>query len=90
MSMMYEDVDMENPDVEASDDNCDGLSGVVVNCLFLNIHEKAFADSKVITEVKVLDELKIDIEKSDDDWYAVCTVAGVEGFCMKKFVAIKK
>lgn len=25
-----------------------------------------------------------------DDWYAVCTAAGIEGFCMKKFVAVRQ
>lgn len=35
MSTMYEDVDMENPDGVSGDgsDVCDGLIGVVVNCL---------------------------------------------------------
>lgn len=58
MSTMYEDVDMENPDV--------------------------------IAEAKALDELKIDMANSNDDWYAVCTVAGIEGFCMKKFIAVRE
>lgn len=42
MSTMYEDVDMENPDGVYGDgsDVCDGLIGVVVNCLSLNIREK--------------------------------------------------
>lgn len=86
MSTMYEDVDMENPDGVYGDgsDVCDGLIGVVVNCLSLNIREKASADSNVIAEAKALDELKIDMANSNDDWYAVCTVAGIEGFCMKK------
>lgn len=26
----------------------------------------------------------------NDDWYAVCTVAGIEGFCMKKFIAVRE
>ena len=90
MSTMYEDVDMENPDGVSGDgsDVCDGLIGVVVNCLSLNIREKASADSNVIAEAKALDELKIDMANSNDDWYAVCTVAGIEGFCMKKFIAV--
>ena len=92
MSTMYEDVDMENPDGVSGDgsDVCDGLIGVVVNCLSLNIREKASADSNVIAEAKALDELKIDMTNSNDDWYAVCTVAGIEGFCMKKFIAVRE
>ena len=92
MSTMYEDVDMENPDGVFGDgsDVCDGLIGVVVNCLSLNIREKASADSDVIAEAKALDELKIDMANSNDDWYAVCTVSGIEGFCMKKFIAVRE
>ena len=26
----------------------------------------------------------------NNDWYAVCTVAGIEGFCMKKFIAVRE
>lgn len=29
----------------------------------------------------------IDMENSHDDWYAVCAVVGVEGFCTKKVIA---
>lgn len=47
-------------------------------------------DSDVIAEAKALDELKIDMANSNDDWYAVCTVAGIEGFCMKKFIAVRE
>ena len=92
MSTFYEDVDMDNLDGVSGDasDDCDSVIGVVVNCLSLNIRENASADSKAIAEAKALDELKIDTNKSTDDWYAVCTVAGIEGFCMKKFVAIRE
>lgn len=31
-----------------------------------------------------------DMGDSNDDWYAVCTAAGIEGFCMKKFVAVRQ
>lgn len=24
------------------------------------------------------------------NWYAVCTATGIEGFCMKKFVAVRQ
>ena len=52
MSTMYEDVDMENPDGVFGDgsDVCDGLIGVVVNCLSLNIREKASADSLIVVQ----------------------------------------
>lgn len=64
--------------------------GVVTDCLRLNIREEPTQDSAVVTIVTCLDELKIDPDNSTDEWYAVCTASGVEGFCMKKFVAVRQ
>ena len=66
------------------------MIGVVTDCLKLNIREKPSMDSKVVTVETCLDELEIDMGDSNDDWYAVCTAAGIEGFCMKKFVAVRQ
>lgn len=64
--------------------------GVVTDCLRLNIREEPTKDSAIAAIVTCLDELKIDPDNSTDDWYAVCTASGVEGFCMKKFVAVRQ
>lgn len=64
--------------------------GVVIDCLKLNIRQRPYKDSEVVAIVSCLDELSIDIEASTNDWYAVCTAAGIEGFCMKKFVAVRQ
>lgn len=64
--------------------------GVVTDCLRLNIREEPTKDSAVMAIVTCLDELKIDPDNSTDDWYAVCTAPGIEGFCMKKFVAVRQ
>lgn len=64
--------------------------GVVTNCLRLNIREEPTKDSAVAAIATCLDELKINPDNSTDEWYAVCTASGVEGFCMKKFVAVRQ
>lgn len=64
--------------------------GVVVNCLKLNIRDKAKDDAYVLCSVPVLSKLMIDDSKSTDEWLSVCTETGVEGFCMKKYVAINQ
>ena len=61
----------------------------------MNKNDQAFLVQKIRTqytekEHTCLDELKIDPATSTDDWYAVCTVTGIEGFCMKKFVAVRQ
>ena len=66
------------------------IIGVVTDCLKLNIRKEPNKDSDVVVIVACLDELKIDPDASTDDWYAVCTVTGIEGFCMKKFVAVRQ
>lgn len=64
--------------------------GVVTDCLKLNIRREPDKDSEVVAVATCLDELKIDADSSTHDWYAVCTVSGIEGFCMKKFVAVNR
>lgn len=66
------------------------IIGVVTDCLRLNIRKEPNKDSKVAAIVNCLDEVKIDPETSTDEWYAVCTVAGIEGFCMKKYIAVRQ
>lgn len=74
----------------AEDKSVEEIVGVVTDCLKLNIRKEPNKDSEVIAVASSLDELRIDSVTSTDDWYAVCTVSGIEGFCMKKFVAVVK
>lgn len=81
---------IEEQETELCEDAARNVIGVVTDCLKLNIREKPSKDSRVVTVVTCLDELEIDIGDSNDDWYAVCTATGIEGFCMKKFVAVRQ
>lgn len=81
---------IEEQETELCEDAARNVIGVVTDCLKLNIREKPSKDSRVVTVVACLDELEIDMGDSNDDWYAVCTATGIEGFCMKKFVAVRK
>lgn len=76
--------------VEENEEAVEDVIGVVTDCLKLNIRKEPDKDSDVVVVVTCLDELKIDFDASTDDWYAVCTVTGIEGFCMKKFVAVRQ
>ena len=66
------------------------LVGVVTDCFRLNIRKKPDLSSEVIAEAAALAELAIDPMKSDDTWLSVSIDNGVKGYCMKKYVAIKK
>jgi outer membrane biosynthesis protein TonB len=68
------------------------MIGVVVNCQKLNVRRRPRIDpnpASVIAVLKALTEVEIDEKKSTDDFYKIFTAAGVEGFCMKKFIAIR-
>ena len=80
----------EDTRVEEIEEAVAEIIGVVTDCLRLNIRKEPNKDSEVASIVNCLDEVKIDPEASTDEWYAVCTVAGVEGFCMKKYIAVRQ
>jgi hypothetical protein len=63
--------------------------GIVTDCLALSIREEPDSDGKVIGTVDALSELMIDEGASNEDFYKVCTEAGVEGFCSKRYVAVR-
>lgn len=62
------------------------VTGVVVNCAKLNVREKPSIDAEVVCVLDVMSEFEIDVNKTTNDWYSICTAAGIEGYCMKKFV----
>lgn len=55
----------------------------------LNIREKPDIGSSILCVVEANSELMIEKDVSKE-WFKVCTVLGVEGYCMKKFVDINK
>jgi len=64
--------------------------GLVFDCARLNVRKKPKLSAEVIAEIPLNSKVEIDESKSTDDWFKVCTEAGIEGFCMKKFVTISK
>ena len=82
----FEPDDIIEPETQESE----LVFGVVTNCVRLNIREEPNISAPIITEVNALSELMIDLAASNEEWYSVCTEAGIEGFCMKKFVTIKQ
>lgn len=62
--------------------------GVVTDCARLNIREEPNRESEVLGIVNAKDELVIVESESTDEFYKVLMPAGVEGFCMKRYVTI--
>lgn len=65
------------------------MIGVVVGCGKLNVRKEPSTSAEVVCEALLKSELIIDPDKSTDEWFSVCTSAGFEGYCMKKFVDVK-
>ena len=78
-----------NEDVELMDTNQDIKIGIVTNCKKLNVREKPTVEAPVVCEIVCQTELMIDEKESTEEFYKVCTAAGIEGFCMRKFIAIQ-
>ena len=64
-------------------------TGIVSGCTKLNVRAMPNATAAVLCVVDAKTELKIDESKTNKDWCAVCTSAGIEGYCMRKFVEVK-
>ncbi len=65
-------------------------AGIVTDCLKLNLRERPDSDAAVLAVIPALTEVAVDMEASTDSFYKVCTAAGIEGFCMRKYIAIRK
>ena len=66
------------------------LTGKVTGCAKLNVRESANATANVLAVINEGSEVVINRIKSTVDFYAVCTAAGIEGYCMKKFITVNK
>lgn len=63
-------------------------TGIVTNCSRLNIRKEPNVDSDIACSVSNNTEVIIDEESSNDGFYKITTSAGIEGFCMKKYIEI--
>lgn len=66
------------------------FEGTVTNCLSLNLRAEPKADARVLAELKALDKITVNLDKSTDEFYSVRSSSGVKGYCMRQFIAVKK
>lgn len=62
------------------------VTGIVVDCIKLNVRVAPNTTAAVACVVNAASEIEIDVAKSTDEWFHVCTAAGIEGYCMRKFI----
>lgn len=62
--------------------------GTVVGCTKLNVRENPNTAAAVLCVLDAAAEIKIDVAKSNNEWVNVLTAAGIDGYCMRKFVNV--
>lgn len=65
------------------------VTGIVTDCSKLNVRKAPSANAEVAAVIPALTEVIIDIDKSTAEFYRVAAANGIQGFCMKKFIAIR-
>ena len=63
------------------------LIGIVTNCKRLNVRDEAAKTANILCTIDENEE--VTIVSSNDEFYQVCTLDGVEGYCMVNFIEIK-
>ena len=63
--------------------------GVVIGCTKLNVRERPTPNANVVATISVESEVMVDLRHSTSAFYKVCNAAGIEGFCMKKYIEIR-
>ena len=62
------------------------IPGMVIGCGKLNVRKEPKPTAAIVCEIMGNTELVINVNESTEDFYKIHTAAGVEGFCMKKFI----
>lgn len=63
--------------------------GIVNNCTSLNVRANPNLAAPIITTIPVGTEVMIDDTHSTSDFYKVCNAAGIEGYCVKRYIKIQ-
>lgn len=62
--------------------------GKVKGCKKLNVRKLPNQDAKILCEIVEGSEVMIDEKASTAAYFKVCTEAGIDGYCMKKFIKV--
>lgn len=76
---------VEQPVVETEPET---VTGIVVNCIKLNVREQMNLASAVLCVLPASSEVKVIANEVHDDWCHVFTASGIDGFCMKQYIKI--
>lgn len=65
------------------------ITGVVDNCIRLNVREKPSIDAEILTALEAGSEVRLLKDEIENGFYKICTASGLEGYCMCGYVVLK-
>lgn len=74
---------------EEIEESINSITGIVSDCKKLRVRNAPELDSDVICEIEAGSIVEIDEVNSTEEFYKVCTEAGIDGYCMKKFIKVE-
>lgn len=74
-------------DVKNEEEN--SVRGIVTDCEILNVRSEAKLTSTPVTTIKAGEQVMIDMDLSNDEFYKVYTAAGAEGYCKKEYIKVQ-
>lgn len=64
------------------------MVGVVFDCSKLNVRKYPYTHADVRCVIKAGDQVTIDVDGSTELFYKVRTESGVDGYCMRQYIAV--
>lgn len=64
--------------------------GTVVDCNSLNVREYPDRKAPVLTILMADTEVAVNVDEQLYEWYHVYTATGLDGFCMKQYIAVEE
>ena len=62
--------------------------GKISNCKKLNVRKLPSRDAEIVSELVEGSEVMIDEKESTALFYKICTEHGIDGYCMKDYIAV--
>ena len=78
----------DNDKIDKLHDKSKEIIGFVTNCIKLNIRKEPNINSDVICIKTISSKLKVVDKCPDSGWYRVSDNNGIDGYCMKEYLAL--
>lgn len=82
-------VTLEQEEIAEVESTNDRRFGSVIDCTTLNVRKFPFKDAEIITTLSVQSTVEVDLDRSTEEFYKVCNAAGIEGFCIKRYIKLE-